>query len=367
VNDAVAETRHANLRIPFRGPIISTVIVKQNGKQTWKVVGSIDELGGIAVARDKARVLIRQIMSGEPPPAPPQSVPAVMASYLDRHVHKSGLKSEPELRRINNRLITPYFGDLDFVRMRRSELVARLDQIEDKHGPGVADVALTTLRGAAGWMAKRSDDYDLRIFARGMRRVPTHQRQRSRILSDDELRTVWLATEVAGVLGAILQLELLTAQRREKIYKLKWTDIDSDFVWTVPVEVGQKGVGGRLRLPATARAIIAAQPKHASSDLVFPQRFSTVTKGKFEKRIGVFFRQHDLRRTARTMLARLAVPFEVAEAIMGHRLKGVAGIYDRYDREQEKGIALQRLDDAIQQIVHPSPANVVPLREAVAP
>jgi integrase len=354
------------LRVPFRGPVVSTVIIKQAGKQTWKVVGSLDDLGGIAAAREKARVLIRQIMSGEPPPAPPQSVAAVMNSWLDRHVAKSGLKSEPELRRIVTRLVVPVLGSADFTRLRRSDVVAALDRIEDEHSPRVADTVLTTLRCAAGWMASRSDDFDTRIFARGMRRTPANQRQRSRILSDDELRVVWLAAEKAGVLGAILQLQLLTAQRREKIYKLKWTDIDSDFVWTVPQAANEKGTGGRLMLSRTARAIVVAQPKHASSDLVFPQRFSTVTKTKFEERIGVQFRQHDLRRTARTMLARLGIPFETAESVMGHRPKGVVGIYDRHDREPEKAVALQRLDDAIQQIVNPPPSNIVPLREVAS-
>jgi hypothetical protein len=150
---------------------------------------------------------------------------------LERYVHKSGLKSEPQLRRINARCIVPYIGALNFLRLKRSDIVAWLDRVED----------------------------------------------------------------------------------------------------------------------------------HASSDLVFPQRFSTDTKKKLEQRIGVFFRQHDLRRLARTMLARLSVSFEVAESILGHRLKGVAGVYDRYDRTLEKGVALQRLDDLIQQIVYPSPANVVPL------
>jgi hypothetical protein len=134
----------------------------------------------------------------------------------------------------------------------------------------------------------------------------------------------------------------------------------------VPQAANEKGVGGKLILPTTARAIIAAQPRHASSDLIFPQRFSTVTKTKFEKRIGVRFAQHDLRRTGRTKLAELGIAFEVCESIMGHRPRGVVGIYNKFDYFEPKGRALQVLDDAIQQIVRPSPPNVVPLRGAVS-
>lgn len=45
---------------------------------------------------------------------------------------------------------------------------------------------------------------------------------------------------------------------------------------------------------------------------------------------------HDLRRTARTMLADLGCPFEVGEAILAHRLPGVAGVYQRAEFVTEK-------------------------------
>jgi integrase len=356
--------RHC-LRIPFRGPIVSTVIIKQGGKQVWKVVGSIDDLGGIAAAREKARVLIRQIMSGEPPPALPQSVASVAQSWLERHVRKRGLKSEFELRRIVARYIVPHIGNVDFVRLRRSDIVHLLDKIEDNHGARQADCVHDTLRSIAGWVQSRDDSYR-HPFVRGMRRVPAHVHQRSRTLSDEELCTVWQAADGAGIFGDIIKLLLLTGQRREKVYKLKHTDIDGDGVWTVPQATNEKGTGGRLRLSTTARAIIAAQPRHASSDLVFPHLFSGNAKRQFQQRTGVEFRLHDLRRQCRSMLSRIGVVHEVAEAILGHKAKGVVGIYDRYGYEPEKGIALERLDAAIRQIVNPPPSNVVPLHEVAS-
>jgi integrase len=51
---------------------------------------------------------------------------------------------------------------------------------------------------------------------------------------------------------------------------------------------------------------------------------------------------HDLRRTARTMLARLGCPNEVAEAILGHLQPGVQGVYNRhqYDAERRQWLTL---------------------------
>ena len=154
---------------------------------------------------------------------------------------------------------------------------------------------------------------------------------------------------------------LLTGQRREKVCRMRWADI-VDGVWTVPHTAGEKGVGGRLRLPPQVLAIINNQAR--VSDFVFPQRDLTHAKAKFERRCGFSFRLHDLRRTARTLLSRIGVSFEVAEAILGHRPRGIVAVYNLHSYEAEKRIALAKLADAIDRIVNPPPSNVVPLHEA---
>jgi integrase len=151
------------------------------------------------------------------------------------------------MRRVVGRYIVPHIGTADFVRLRRSDIVHLLDKIEDNHGADQADRVLDTLRSIAGWVQSRDDSY-VPPFVRGMRRVPAHLHQRSRILSDDELRTVWCAADNARILGDIIKLLLLTGQRCKKIFKLKWTDIDADFVWTVPQAANEKGAGGGRRL-----------------------------------------------------------------------------------------------------------------------
>ncbi|WP_458258858.1 hypothetical protein [Pantoea agglomerans] len=57
-----------------------------------------------------------------------------------------------------------------------------------------------------------------------------------------------------------------------------------------------------------------------------------------------YFTVHDLRRTSRSLLASLSVPPHVAKRCLNHKLKGVEGIYDRYDYFDERQDAHQRLD-----------------------
>ena len=56
---------------------------------------------------------------------------------------------------------------------------------------------------------------------------------------------MWRAAEQADVFGAFVQLLLLTAQRREKVATMKWSDLDGD-VWTIPTAPREKGNPGVL-------------------------------------------------------------------------------------------------------------------------
>jgi integrase len=59
---------------------------------------------------------------------------------------------------------------------------------------------------------------------------------------------------------------------------------------------------------------------------------------------------HDLRRTARTMLAALGCPFEVGEAIIGHMLSGVGGVYNRHAYDAERRQWLMKLDAKLEAV-----------------
>jgi integrase len=75
------------------------------------------------------------------------------------------------------------------------------------------------------------------------------------------------------------------------------------------------------------------------------------------------FKPHDLRRTLRTGLSRLRVPFEVREAVIGHSAKGLVRVYDRYDLLPEKASALAAWAAHVETVVSGEPrrAQVVPL------
>ena len=46
---------------------------------------------------------------------------------------------------------------------------------------------------------------------------------------------------------------------------------------------------------------------------------------------------HDLRRTARSLMARAGVRSDIAERVLGHAIQGVEGTYDRYGYTAREG------------------------------
>lgn len=354
----------------------SFVAVARNpiGKQVWSTIGSIEHFK-IDEARDRARAIIRRIKDGLPakdvPPPTPDSYAAVANNWLERDIKKKKLITHREIERVLAKYILPAFGDRPFTSIKRKDISQLMDRIEDRNGPRMADVVLSNMRAIADWYAKRDDDY-VSPFVRKMRRSTA--KPRDRILTDDEIRAMWKQTGQLGTWGAFLRVLLLTAQRSQVVRTMRWADLHDDggsLVWQIPSVERAKGTAGRLRLPDLAVGIIRQQPRIADNDFVFAGSRSDgpfavgKTHRNFSKPKEGGWTFHDLRRTARSLLTRLRIDRDVAEAVLGHQLKGVEGVYNRFDFFDEKAHALAALANLIGDIINGAPDKVIPIRQAV--
>ncbi len=350
----------------------SFVVVARNpaGKQVWATIGGADVLR-IGEARGKARTAIQRIRAGLPAVEQAgETFEAVVANYLKRHVIANGLRSRGELERILGKYILPAWGRREFASIRRSDVAALLDKVQDENGATQADAVLAVIRGAMNWHAARADAYTPPL-ARGMRRSDPKTRARARILDDNELRAVWRAAETNGTFGAFIRLAMLTAQRKAKLVKMRWEDIDIGGEWHIPADDREKGTAGSLVLPEVALAIIQAQPRLTSNSFVFAGRGGTAfnafsqSKRRFDQKLaGVApWTIHDLRRTARSLMSRAGVRPDIAERVLGHAIAGVEGVYDRHSYREEKADALARLAGLIGAVVEHQSATFFRLRQ----
>jgi len=360
-NLADPEQRGHYLRVsPDRATPISYAAVARDpgGKQIWATLGTTEALG-IEQARELARVAIRRIKAGEPTVEPAKrTVGAVAEEWLDRHVRKNGFRTSYEMERIVRRYILPHIGGCDIADLRRRDIAEMLDRVEDNSGAPTADVVLKTLRSIARWHQERDEIFSTTFITGVKRRTPKDERERSRVLTDEEIRAVWETAATNGSYGAAVRLLLLTAQRREKIATMQWGDIQGD-VWTIRTEPKEKGNPGTLKLPKAALEILGALPRFVGNPYVFAGRkgaFALLDNGRykreFDTKCGVTgWRLHDLRRTARSLMSRAGVQSEHAERVLGHAIGGVEGIYNRHSYDAEKATALEKLAELIGRIV----------------
>src|SRR5262249_25154778 len=127
------------------------------------------------------------------------TVADVLAEFMKRYVRKNGLRSADEIERTFGRLVVPRIGSKPVHMVKRSEITEMLNQIEDQHGPVMADRVLAYVRKGLRWFAvdggEGSDDFKSPIVP-GMRRSDALARARTRILADDEIRDLWAALDI---------------------------------------------------------------------------------------------------------------------------------------------------------------------------
>ena len=214
--------------------------------------------------------------------------------------------------------------DREFLAIRRSDVAALLDDVEDNHSadPGrsrphhraqhhelVCDApAMTTRRRSSAACAGRT---------------PKPKRGRGSSTTTSSARSG--APQRRAAPSAPLSPALLTAQRSRKIASDEMgRPLDGD-VWTIPKEPREKDTAGTLVLPDVAVDIIEAQPRLASNPYVFAGRREepSTTSRKARRHSTRNCRPmsgwviHDLRRTARSLMSRAGVRPDIAERVLG--------------------------------------------------
>jgi integrase len=334
---------------------------------------AIDGVLNLAAARKRARSLLGEVAHDRDPLAEKRKAAALerdtFRSVAEEYFAREGgkLRSAAHQRAALERLVYPQLGRRPIATILRSDVVRLLDHIEDERGPVMADRTLAIIRKIMNWHASRSDDFRSPLV-RGMARSKNGSRKR--ILDDDELRAVWRAAEAhPGPFGALVRFLLLTGARRSEASAMRWREIcGAD--WTLPAARNKTKVDLIRPLSPAAMAVIERLPQIGKGELVFTtdgrHPIGAFSRGKriLDKAAGVTgWTLHDLRRTARSLMARAGVSDRHAEQCLGHVIRGVEGTYNRHDYRAQRKLAYERLAREIEGIVNPQP-NVLPLRGA---
>lgn len=168
-------------------------------------------------------------------------------------------------------MVYPAIGNKPLADLKRSHIVAMLDDIEDENGTKMSDLVLAYVRKIFNWHAGRVDDFDSPIV-QGMGRYDAKANQGTRVLSDDELRAIWRATEpdkkAPQPFHALIRFLLLTGARRAEASEIPWSEIDGSN-WALPPERNKTKVGLLRPLSKAAQAALKSAPVIHGGTLVF--------------------------------------------------------------------------------------------------
>ena len=347
------------LIVSYGGSRTFRVMTYRNGKAHTSKLGTYP-LMTVKEARAKARDYWQNPQKFEAQ-AEVGSFKQIAENWIKRHVEHNKLRSQRDIKRQLEKYVYPKWKHRPFLEVRRGDVNELLDHIADSHGRSQANAVLATVRGIMTWHQSRDENY-VSPIVKGMRR--NKPKARDRILDDNEIRAIWKAE--CGAFGAIVKVLLLTAQRREKVATMRWSDIGGD-EWRIPAEDREKGTAGTLKMPQVILELIEAQPRIDKNPYVFAsgekKHFNSWSQRKQEldEKLPDLppWVIHDLRRTARSLMARANVRPDIAERVLGHKIAGVEGVYDRHQYADHKADALKRVAALIETIINPAKGNVV--------
>ena len=184
----------------------------------------------------------------------------------------------------------------------------------------------------------------------------------TRVLNDDEIIKFWHGLNSINQMSKFtklgLKLLLLTGVRKNELLTAEWENMDlANRTWKIKAENAKSGRDWRVALSSMAIELFDEAKDHAhhtaylnkavekeahgNPEKVFNLGRNTLdqaiyrggyTKLKIEK-----FVPHDLRRTHRTLLARMGVSYHAGEKALDHTLRtGVEETYNKYDYFEER-------------------------------
>ena len=341
-----------------------------SGKLTKYTIGSYPEIG-LAAARKLAGKVFATAAEGVDPQARKiaerrDSFATVAALYVERRIEpECRPRTVGETKRYLAMAAAAWPGR-PIASIKHPDLVRLLDQVEHQRGRSSSNRLRSVLVGLLNWAADRAH-----IDPDKVPRIPKPHKEaaRDRVLSDDELRQVWLA---AGGLeyprGPFIKMLILTGCRRNEIAALEWSEIDvQGRVVRLPAKRVKNNRPHEVPLSEAAIAVLQDVPRITGRRWVFGKRplqafgdlKRSIDKLVPDLRPWVF---HDVRRTVATRMCDIGIAPHIVEAVINHvsgHKAGVAGVYNRSSYAPEKIAALERWANHVISLVEGKPDNVV--------
>ena len=293
----------------------------------------------------------------------------IARQFLEMHASQN--RTVDETARILKRDVLPKWDKRSIHDISKRDVNDLLDAVVARGSPTMTNRLLAALRKLFNWCVSRGV-----ITASPCAGIdaPSKEKARDRVLSDDELVTIYnTARQMGGAFGSIIEMLILTAQRRNEVSEMTWDELDLDNnLWTIPGSRTKNEKPHFVHLSDLSCGVLSNLSP--AGDFVFTSNgrspFSGFSKSK--KRLdglsGVTnWRLHDIRRTVVSGMAQLGIQPHIADKILNHQsgtISGVAAVYQRHEFIDERKTALDAWSYHVQSLVCGSDhGNVVSIHD----
>ena len=277
------------------------------------------------------------------------------AEARERFLRDSAARNKPRTASDYHRLLHRHFAfERSISDLSRSDIVDALEPLQGT--PSEQQHAFVAIRTMMNWCARRG-----LIETSPVPPLRFAHQSRERVLSDEELRTVWKRAKDTGYpYGSIIQLLILTGQRRGEIAGLRRTWI-KDNTFVLPPGFAKNKREHRFPIGPMTQKLIDNLPD--TGDLLFPSRHDPdkayngwgKAKARFDAPLSIEpYTLHDLRRTYSSVMARIDVPIHVTERLLNHMsgtISGVAAVYNRHTYVDEMRDSVAHYDAFLAKVV----------------
>lgn len=284
----------------------------------------------------------------------------------------SQLRTRGEKDRVFRKYILPSVAGLCVTEITKTHALTTVDTLVAQGKRPMADKVRQEGAAFFEWLIER-DHVERNVFAR-IRKTKNAKSIRMRVLTDDEVKAIWQASEIEGRWSCWIKLLILTGCRNMEVRGACWSEFDLDArLWTIPAERYKNGRPHSIYLTDAMLAVLEQVPRFRDVHLLFPavgnasQPMSgdQKVKDRIDKRMRETlaktgakepenWRVHDFRRTIATGLQRLGFRPDIADQVIGHvgsTRRGAGAHYLHHGYEDERKGALKTWSQHIQHIV----------------
>lgn len=315
------------------------------------------------------------------------TVDGLIDEYLEKWAKPNKRSWKSDESYLNNE-VRPCWGKRKACDISRRDVILVLDKIKERGAATQANRVLSCIKKMFNFGIER----DLISINPCFGIKPEKEKRCDRVLSDDELRILWLALDqqtnqdnplhiihMSPETKLVLKLQLVLAQRKGEVVSAEWTELDlTTFWWTIPAAKAKNNQTHRVPLPSLAIDLLREVKKLSNdSRFLFPskkQKDSHITGASIDHAVrrstfnGVnAWTPHDCRRTAASFMTSLGISRLVVSKILNHVDSTITSIYDRHSYDKEKRDGLELWTRKLKEIIYgvDSSSNVIAFKQVI--